>query len=82
MSMQKTARSFVGVNERGQRVGETHPGAKLTDHDLDLMFELRASGMQVAEIARKFEITRKHASAVLNYRARNHLVVRWRRVTP
>jgi Mor family transcriptional regulator len=79
---QKTARTvtkLVAVNDQGRRVGETHPAAKLTDHDVDLMFALRAEGMAVIEIARKFEVSRWHASKVLHYRRRNQTVARWQR---
>lgn len=72
---------WVALNEDGQRIGETHPRATLTDHDIDLMFELRESGMQVKLIAEKFEITREHASRVLNGHRRNQLAMSWRKAT-
>ena len=31
---------FVPVNERGKRIGEGHPRAKLTDHDVELILAL------------------------------------------
>lgn len=31
---------FVKVNEAGRRVGESHPRAVLTDHEVDLLLEL------------------------------------------
>lgn len=33
-------KQLVGINERGQRVGEDHPMAKLSNHDVDLIREL------------------------------------------
>lgn len=68
---------LVAVNDQGRRIGETHPRAKLTDEDVDLMFELHASRVPVAEIARKFEITRRHAGRVLSSQSRNHTPDRW-----
>jgi len=31
---------FVPVNERGKRINEGHPRAKLSDHEVELMLEL------------------------------------------
>lgn len=33
-------RAYVFVNEAGRRVGESHPRAKLTDHEVDLIRQL------------------------------------------
>lgn len=54
---------IVAVNERGARIGEGHPKATLTDHEVDLLRELldertellrscRAVGMSDADIER------------------------------
>ena len=32
---------LVGVNEKGYRIGQNHPGAKLTDHEVDLLRTMR-----------------------------------------
>jgi hypothetical protein len=77
-----SARRWVALNEDGQRIGETHPRATLTDHDIDLMFALREGGMQVKVIAEKFDITRRHASRVLNCHQRNQTAARWRKLSP
>lgn len=49
---------LVGVDEKGRRVCEDHPSAKLTRWDVARVFELRDDGMAVAEIARKMEVSR------------------------
>lgn len=49
------ARDLVAVNEQGRLIGESHPRAKLTDHDVDLIRELAEYGMSYRELARKFE---------------------------
>ena len=36
--MEKT--KLVAVNDQGRRIGETHPRAKLTDHEVDLIRDL------------------------------------------
>ena len=52
---------MVAVNEKGQRIGETHPRAVLTDHEVDLLLELRAEGYSYGWLAKKFEISKTHA---------------------
>ena len=44
-------------NELGRRIGESHPRAVLTDHEVDLMFELRDEGYSIRWLARKFEVS-------------------------
>jgi hypothetical protein len=81
--LQPRPSTLVALNDQGRRVGETHPRAKLTNHDIDLMFELREQhGLSVAEIAAKFEISRRHAGRILSSQSRNHTVSNWRRVRP
>ncbi len=48
---------LVGVNENGRRVGQDHPGAVLTDRDVDLVFELREQGLGYRRIAKKIEVS-------------------------
>ena len=45
---------IAGKGER-RRIGESHPRAKLTDHEIDLIRELAEDGLSVAQIAEKFE---------------------------
>lgn len=57
----------VGLNARGVRVGEDHPRAKLTDHEVDLLLQMleeadadKAAGrphLTRRELADKFEIS-------------------------
>lgn len=54
----------VGVNDRGHVVGEDHHRAQLTDHEIDLMRELRAEGMSIAVLADKFDCSRASASYI------------------
>ena len=49
-------KDVVAVNERGRRIGESHPRAKLTDHEVDLIRELAEEGLTYEDIARKFEL--------------------------
>lgn len=87
---QKTKRKLVAINERGLRIGEDHPRAKLTDHDVSLILALiedsdtaRIAGKRAltdTEIARKFDISK---STVHYYRTgvlRSQIPSRWKRV--
>lgn len=49
------SKKLVAVNEQGRRIGESHPRAKLTDHEVDLVHELVEEGMSLRQIAEKFE---------------------------
>lgn len=61
----------VRVNDEGRLVGEDHPRAKLTDHDVDLIRELHeAHGLSTTMIARKFEITPRWALRLVQYTGR------------
>lgn len=46
---------LVFVNDKGKRIGQDHPRAKLTDRDVDQIFELHALGLGYARIAGKFD---------------------------
>ena len=46
---------MVGVSEKGARVGETHPRAKLSDADVDLIRELHEAGLSYRQIVLKFD---------------------------
>jgi DNA-binding NarL/FixJ family response regulator len=74
--MQKT----VGINERGRRVGESHPKARLTDHEVDLLFELYEQGLTIMEIARKFELRKSTVNDILKGRRRTEHAVRGKTV--
>ena len=45
----------MAVNLAGYRVGESHHRAKLSDHDVMLILELRDAGLSYAEIASKWD---------------------------
>lgn len=74
------ARKYVGISEAGSRCGESHPKARLSDQDVELVFALRAEGLTYAAIAEKFEISRSTVADILKYRRRVARPVRWKRV--
>lgn len=73
-------RKYVAVNEAGHVVGEDHPRAVLTDHDVDLLLELRAEGMSYRWLALKFEISHKHCWRIVKGVARGQIPTGHRRV--
>lgn len=56
--MQKFAKRIVAVNARGSAIGEDHPRAVLTNHEVGLLLELRDEGYSYAWLAAKFEIAK------------------------
>jgi hypothetical protein len=71
MSKQKTARGSA-TNDGGHVVGQDHHRAKLSDHDVWLIHELRDGGMQYAEIAAKFEISKTQVCYICLGQRRAH----------
>lgn len=51
----------VGLNERGQRVGEHHPQAKLTDQEAFRLLDLHDAGWGYGRLAKKFDISKSQA---------------------
>lgn len=69
---------LVQVNEAGRPVGESHPRAVLTDHEVQLLLELRSEGFSYGWLARKFEITKGHAWRICTGRQRAQIAVEWK----
>lgn len=53
-SMQK-----IALNEQGRRIGESHPNAKLSDRDVELVLELREAGFSLRAIAEKMDVKKE-----------------------
>ena len=80
--VQKSAKSrLVAVNDRGALVGESHPRAKLTDHEVDLVLALRDDGLSLGRIARIMEVSKSCVQHICDGSKRSHVVVSWRRVS-
>ena len=80
VGVNKGARNrMVALNDRGRRVGETHPRAELSDHDVELVFELRAQGFSLGWLAVKFEISKSQVGRILRGEQRHQAVLKWRR---
>lgn len=71
---------FVGISEQGKRCGETHPRARLTDHDIDLILTLREEhGLTYQQLADKFDVKKSTIADICKYRRRTARPVRWKR---
>ncbi len=76
---------MVGVSEKGARVGETHPRAKLSDADVDLIRDLHEAGLSYRQIVLKFDedhlkVSKSTVRDIVKCRRRWGLVVAWKRV--
>lgn len=68
------SKKLVAVNEQGRRIGESHPRAKLTDHEVDLVHELVEEGMSLRQIAQKLECHFTHVGRIARSERRAHTI--------
>lgn len=73
---------IVAIGEKGKRVGEDHGRARLTNHEVDLIRALYASGMRCVDIAEKFETTKSTINDIVKGRRRVGMVAGWRTLNP
>jgi predicted DNA-binding protein (UPF0251 family) len=70
-------KKMVALNERRRRIGEDHPNAKLTDHEVELIRDLREHGMKYKTLAEKFEVSKSTIAMVCRYERRGELAHSW-----
>lgn len=70
-------KKFVALNEKRRRIGQDHPNAKLTDHEVDLIRDLREQGMKYTTLAEKFEVSKSTIAMVCRYQRRAHWAASW-----
>jgi predicted ATPase with chaperone activity len=59
-------KKLVAVNAQGHRIGEDNSSAKLTNHEVDLLFQLHEeAGMGCRRLAKKFEISCRQVKRIL-----------------
>jgi len=71
----------VAVNERGLRVGQDHPRAKLTDIEVELMRRLHDEGMGYAQLAKKFEVSLWAVGRICRFEMRAQTPVTYKTVS-
>lgn len=67
---------LVALNDKNRRIGQEHPRAKLTDAEVDLVFGLLDSGLSLAEVARKMDVSKSCIAHIASGRRRSQPVAR------
>ena len=70
----------IGVNDGGYRVGEDHPSARLTEHEVDLLLTLRDEGWGYRRLSRHFEISKTAVRKICAGVSRCQRAARWKEV--
>lgn len=71
----------IAVGEKGVPIGENHPGAKLSDAEVDHMRELHEEGLVgYRTLAKFFRTTRDTVRQICTFRRRATTPVGWRSV--
>ena len=63
----------IRVNERGIRIGESHPNARLSDVEVELLLGDRESGMSLAALAKKWHISKSGAKKICDGTCRGQI---------
>ena len=70
---------LIAYNERGWRIGEDHPRAKYTDHEVSQVLYFRSLGMTYREISARLEIPWTTIRAMCSGAIRSERPARFRR---
>lgn len=66
-------RRMIAVNDRGRPIGEDHPRAKLSNHEVELVLALLAEGLSQRRVAVIMEISRRTVRDIQAGRTRAQL---------
>lgn len=73
---------LIAVNERGRRIGEDHPHARLTNAEVELLLEIRErEGWSYTRLARKFDIAKTTARDYIKGRRRCQTVMGFKEIS-
>ena len=72
---------LIALNENGRRIGESHPRAKLLDHEVDQVLALLEAGLSYAEVALKFDVSKSCVAHIATGLRRGQAVERTVRVS-
>lgn len=70
----------IRLNETGQRIGQDHPNAKLTDAEVELVHRLREDGMGIKTIAKTMETPLRTIRTILSGARRCCTVAHWKTI--
>lgn len=71
---------LVGVNEQGQVVGQDHHRAVLSDHEVQLLLEMRGEGFSYEWLSAKFEVSKSCVQKICTGRSRTQVPARYVRI--
>ena len=71
----------IALNDRGRRIGEGHPRAKLLDREVEQVLALLATGMSYAAVAEKFDVSKSCIAHIASGRRRSQAIETVRRVS-
>jgi hypothetical protein len=63
----------IRVNDRGLRIGESHPGAKLSDVEVDQLLKDREDGMSLGALALKWGLSKSGVKGIVDGRRRGQI---------
>lgn len=66
-------RESVRVNDRGLRIGESHPNAKLSDRDIEQLLADREAGMSLGLLAQKWGVSKSGVKAIVDGKRRGQI---------
>jgi len=60
----------VTRNERGYRIGQSHPQARYTDREIELVHQLRDDGLSYGRIAQAMEMPKSTVAEIIEGKIR------------
>ena len=76
-------KKLIGVNTTGRRIGEDHHNAKICDHDVALLLDLRIEDPKrwsYRALGVKFEISKSQARNIIKAKWRGQQVARFKTI--
>jgi len=74
------ARKLVAIGETGKRIGEDHPKAKLSNAQVDEVFEMREKGKSYKQIAKHFGVSKASIQWIVQCRTRAQWPVKFKEI--
>lgn len=82
VQQRKRPTRYLGVNDLGYAIGESHARAKLTDSDIEMILWLHEQGLGYAGIAAKFDdgvsVSKGHVRDICKGRRRGQVATDWK----